>query len=60
MSKNNVISLDEIDYCKDCDQLIDVEDALVWTNVPGRVYGESRISGISYVGAEKDWQNESV
>ena len=60
MSKNNVISLDEIDYCKDCDQLIDVEDALVWTNVPGRAYGESRISGISYVGAEKDWQNESV
>ncbi|MBT5551567.1 MAG: radical SAM/SPASM domain-containing protein [Nitrospina sp.] len=53
-------TFDEIDYCKNCDQLIDVEDALVWTNVPGRVYGESRISGISYVGAEKDWQNESV
>ncbi|SVD49943.1 uncharacterized protein METZ01_LOCUS402797, partial [marine metagenome] len=48
-------TFDEIDYCKDCDQLIDVEDSLVWTNIPGRVYGESRISGISYVGAEKTW-----
>ena len=53
-------TFDEIDYCKDCDQLIEVEDALVWTNVPGRTYGQSRISGISYIGAEKDWQNESV
>ena len=38
-----------IDYCKDCDHLIDYPDALVWTNVPGRVYGESRISNIAYV-----------
>jgi MoaA/NifB/PqqE/SkfB family radical SAM enzyme len=52
-------TFDEIDYCKDCDQLIDAEDALVWTNIPGRIYGQSRISGISYVGAEKDWGNKS-
>ena len=38
-----------IDYCKDCDHLIDYPDALVWTNVPSRVYGESRISNIAYV-----------
>jgi MoaA/NifB/PqqE/SkfB family radical SAM enzyme len=49
-------TFDEVSYCKDCDQLIDVEDALVWTNIPGRVYGQSRISGISYVGAEKEWE----
>ena len=39
---------DEIDYCKDCDHLISYPEALVWTNIPGRKYGESRISNISY------------
>ena len=39
---------DEIDYCKGCDHLVSYPDALVWTNIPGRRYGESRISNISY------------
>ena len=39
---------DEIDYCKDCDHLISYPDALVWTNLPNRKYGQSRISNISY------------
>ena len=39
---------DSIDYCKDCDHLVSYPDALVWTNIPGRKYGESRISNIAY------------
>ncbi|PPR48323.1 MAG: hypothetical protein CFH18_00075 [Alphaproteobacteria bacterium MarineAlpha5_Bin8] len=39
---------ESIDYCKDCDHLISYPDALVWTNIPGRKYGESRISNIAY------------
>ena len=42
---------DRIDYCKDCDHLISFPEALVWTNIPGRTYGESRVSGIPYVTA---------
>jgi hypothetical protein len=34
----------DISYCKDCDQLYDVPDALVWSNIPGRKYGESKIT----------------
>ena len=40
---------DEIDYCRDCDQLIESPEALVWTNIDNRQYGESRISNIHYV-----------
>ncbi len=40
---------EEFPYCDDCDQLLDIEEALVWTNVPGRAYGESRISNIKLV-----------
>lgn len=40
---------DRIDYCRDCDHLVSFPDALVWTNIPGRTYGESRVSGIPYV-----------
>ena len=46
-------AFEEIDYCKDCDQLIDAEETLVWTNIQERSYGESRVSGIEYVGSEK-------
>ena len=48
-------TFEEIDYCKDCDQLIDAEETLVWTNISDRAYGESRVSGIEYVGAEKEF-----
>jgi len=40
---------DAVDYCKHCDQLYEVEESLVWTNIPGRTYGPSRISGINYL-----------
>jgi len=40
---------DSVDYCKNCDQLYEVQEALVWTNIPGRTYGPSRISGINYL-----------
>ena len=44
---------DRIDYCKGCDQLIETPEALVWTNIDNRAYGESRISNIDYVGTAK-------
>ena len=34
---------DEIPYCKDCDQLYDLPESLVWSNIPGREYGQSKI-----------------
>jgi MoaA/NifB/PqqE/SkfB family radical SAM enzyme len=34
---------DDISYCKNCDQLKDVPESLVWTNIPGRTYGQSKI-----------------
>ena len=34
----------DISYCKDCDQLYDLPESLVWSNIPGRVYGQSKIS----------------
>lgn len=33
---------DAIDYCSKCDQLYDVPESLVWTNVPGKQYGQSK------------------
>jgi uncharacterized Fe-S cluster-containing radical SAM superfamily protein len=47
---------DSVDYCKDCDQLLEVEESLVWTNIPGRTYGPSRISGINYLDFSPDKQ----
>lgn len=35
---------EEISYCANCDQLYDVPEALVWTNIPGRKYGQSKIN----------------
>ena len=36
---------EEISYCKDCDQLYDLPESLVWSNIPGRTYGQSKIMG---------------
>ena len=48
-------AFDELDYCKDCDQLIDADEILIYTNIKGREYGESRISKIKYLEAEKTY-----
>jgi hypothetical protein len=42
-------NFDEVDYCKNCDHLIEYPDSLVWTNIPGRKYGTSRISLTNYL-----------
>lgn len=34
---------DKIEYCKNCDQLYDSPESLVWTNIKGKVYGQSKI-----------------
>jgi pyruvate-formate lyase-activating enzyme len=34
---------DDIDYCANCDQLYDLPEALVWTNIPGKAYGQSKV-----------------
>lgn len=34
---------DDISYCKNCDLLYDVPEALVWSNLEGRKYGQSII-----------------
>jgi hypothetical protein len=36
---------DDIDYCRGCDQLYDLPESLVWSNIPGRVYGQSKVVG---------------
>jgi organic radical activating enzyme len=33
----------EISYCANCDQLYDLPESLVWTNIEGREYGQSKI-----------------
>lgn len=42
-------NFDAFDYCRNCDQLLDVQESLVWTNIEGRVYGTSRISLVNYL-----------
>jgi hypothetical protein len=39
-TKNN---FDDISYCAGCDQLYDLPESLVWTNIDGREYGQSKI-----------------
>ena len=34
---------DDIDYCKNCDQLYDAPDSLVWSNIKGKAYGQHKI-----------------
>ena len=48
---------DSIDFCKNCDHLLDVPESLVWTNVDRREYGGSRVSFIDYVGSIKNYQS---
>lgn len=33
---------ESIDYCKDCDQLYESPDSLVWTNIKGKEYGQHK------------------
>ena len=33
----------DIPYCAGCDQLYDLPDSLVWSNIDGRTYGQSKI-----------------
>jgi len=33
---------DDISYCKGCDQLVETPEALVWCDIPGREYGQSK------------------
>jgi len=40
---------DKVDYCKNCDHLIEYPESLVWTNIEGRTYGTSRISLLNYL-----------
>ena len=35
-------NFDAVDYCKNCDQLYDSPESLVWTNMPGKAYGQSK------------------
>ena len=37
------IRFDEISYCAKCDQLYDLPDSLVWINIEGREYGQSKV-----------------
>lgn len=41
-------NFDSISYCKGCDQLYNVSSALVWTNIDGRFYGQSKTSSVVY------------
>ena len=34
---------DDISYCANCDQLYDLPESLVWTNIEGREYGQSKV-----------------
>ena len=42
-------NFDAIDYCKDCDQLYDAPESLVWTNIDGKMYGQHKTNqGIDF------------
>lgn len=34
---------DDISYCANCDQLYELPESLVWSNIEGRTYGQSKI-----------------
>lgn len=36
-------NFDEISYCANCDQLYDIPETLVWTDIEGREYGHSKV-----------------
>ena len=35
----------DIDYCKGCDQLYETPESLVWSNIEGREYNQSKMVG---------------
>jgi hypothetical protein len=41
--KHDKGAFEAIDYCKNCDQLFDTPESLVWTNIPGKKYGQSKV-----------------
>lgn len=41
-AKHAAGDFDSIDYCRNCDQLYDNPESLVWTNIPGKKYGQSK------------------
>jgi len=46
---------DDISYCKGCDQLIDTPEALVWCDIPGREYGQSKnLATLNFLNYSKD------
>ena len=50
LRKNHINKdFDKVDYCKNCDHLIEYPESLVWTNIEGRTYGTSRISLLNYL-----------
>ncbi len=50
LRKNHIDKkFDKVDYCKNCDHLIEYPESLVWTNIEGRTYGTSRISLLNYL-----------
>jgi len=40
--KHEVGDFDSIEYCRHCDQLYDAPESLVWSNIPGKEYGQSK------------------
>jgi hypothetical protein len=46
-------NFNDIEYCKNCDHLIDYPESLVWTNIADRKYGTSRISLLNYLSEVK-------
>ena len=50
----------DTEYCKNCDQLLDIPESLVWTNIEERNYGESRVSGMKLVLDQQIVENKKV
>ena len=42
-NKHTQKAFNKISYCADCDQLYDLPESLVWTNIEGRKYGQSKV-----------------
>jgi len=54
LRKNHIEkNFNDIEYCKNCDHLIDYPESLVWTNIADRKYGTSRISLLNYLSEVK-------
>ena len=42
-NKHTKKTFNKISYCANCDQLYDLPESLVWTNIKGRKYGQSKV-----------------